>query len=284
MPAPTFLCIGPPKCGTTWIAGAVTQHPDVLSGVEKELDFFAGPRFERGLDWYEAQFTTGRPDAPAVGEFSPGYLTTIPMLGGDPQSLSYGVAERVAAAYPDLRLIVCLRDPVDRTVSAYYHNVRYGICAPSDSVEQAAAKRHGIIENSYYGLHLSRWMEFYDSSSFLVLCYEEDIRAPEGRASAVARIFEHIGVDASFEPERLHTRRNSRSPHFQMRLRHAPRFVQPFLRRLPEAMRAWPLWDFEIASEERAALASRFQPDVERLEALLGRSFPWPQTKHPAPA
>ncbi|RYJ02932.1 MAG: sulfotransferase, partial [Actinomycetales bacterium] len=57
MPAPTFLCIGAQKCGTTWLASAVAQHPEVGTGRKKELHFFdQRAAYERGLDWYESQF------------------------------------------------------------------------------------------------------------------------------------------------------------------------------------------------------------------------------------
>jgi hypothetical protein len=77
MPAPTFLCIGAQKCGTTWLATAVSQHPEVGTGRKKELHFFdQREAYARGLDWYESQFRTG-PETRAVGEFTPNYWRTV---------------------------------------------------------------------------------------------------------------------------------------------------------------------------------------------------------------
>src|SRR4051794_39122806 len=79
----------------------------------KELDFFAGPgwNWERGCDWYEAQFR-GAEAAKVRGESSPSY-SMHPWVPGVP--------ERVHAAIPDAKLIYLVRDPIERMVSQYAH-------------------------------------------------------------------------------------------------------------------------------------------------------------------
>jgi len=100
MPAPTFLCIGAQKCGTTWLARAVKQHPQVSPGKKKELHFFNHrDAYDRGLEWYEAQFRS-RPQTRATGEFTPNYWWTT---GTDVPFHYLGSADRIADAYPDLR-------------------------------------------------------------------------------------------------------------------------------------------------------------------------------------
>jgi hypothetical protein len=137
MPAPTFLCIGAQKCGTTWLARAVRQHPEVGPGRRKELHFFNHrDAYERGLDWYESQFRPG-PRTRATGEFTPNYWWTK----GTATSFHYlGCADRIADAYPGIQLIVCLRDPVERAISAYFHHMKAGRYAPSVSLLDATVK------------------------------------------------------------------------------------------------------------------------------------------------
>ena len=128
MPAPTFLCIGAQKCGTTWLAHAVKQHPEVATGRKKELHFFdSRDAYAKGLSWYEKQFSVGTP-ARAVGEFTPNYWWTE---GTTTTNNWLGSAGRVADAYPDLQLVVCLRHPVDRAISAYFHHMKAGRYPPS---------------------------------------------------------------------------------------------------------------------------------------------------------
>ena len=275
MPAPTFLCIGAQKCGTTWLASAVAQHPQVAPGKKKELHFFDNREaYARGLDWYEQQFRV-RPRTVAVGEFTPNYWLTV---GPDVASLFPGSAERVAAAYPDLQLIACLRDPVERAVSAYFHQIKAGRVAPSVSLLDAARERPGIIDFGRYATQLVAWLEHYPLERFLVLVYEEDIRPDEAKPQALRRTFEHLGVDPDFEPEDIAVRRNVRVSDFEMRLRHASPARRRVMEHLPQRVRESERWAITVSDADRRTLAEIYAPETARLEEMLGRTMPWPRT------
>ena len=272
MPAPTFLCIGAQKCGTTWLASAVAQHPEVGTGRKKELHFFdRREAYARGLRWYESQFRTG-PSTRAVGEFTPNYWRTV---GTEAGAVFLGSAERVAAAYPDLQLIVCLRDPVERAVSAYFHNIKAGRLSPSTSLLDAVRERPGLRDFGNYGSQLDAWLAHYPLDRFLFLVYEEDIRPDDAKPAALRRTFGHLGVDPAFEPTDTSVQRNVRLSHFEMRRRHASPAEREEMDRLPAAERESPRWTITIPDADRAALAADYAPEVSRLEAILGRSMPW---------
>ena len=283
MATPTFLCIGAPKAGTTWLAANVRPHPEVCSGREKELHFFdKSDRYVRGLEWYEAQFVFNvNAQLPtAVGELTPDYLMTVGegLLGEN----WLGSAERVAAAYPDVRLIALLRDPVERAVSGYYHNIRKGRISPRVSFSEALRRNPSLVERGRYDIHLDRWFDLFPRNAFLLLVYEEDVKPDDAKPQTLRRVFEHIGVDSSFVSGALTDRRNTRASHFQMRLRHAPPLVAKAMRKLPIAVKSWPLWDIPVSDADKAALAAEYAPGIERLETLLGRTLPWPGAKQVA--
>ena len=272
MPAPTFLCIGAQKCGTTWLASAVAQHPEVGTGRKKELHFFdQRAAYARGLAWYESQFRT-TPATRAVGEFTPNYWRTV---GEDTGTNFLGSADRVAGAYPGLRLIVCLRDPVDRAVSAYFHNIKAGRLSPEVSFLDAVRQRPGLRDFGRYGTQLDAWLARFPIERYLFLVYEEDIRPDAAKPAALRRTFEHLGVDPSFAPRDTSVQRNVRLSHFEMRLRHAAPAERAAMERLPEAERASDRWQIAITDADRAALAADYAPEVARLEEILGRSMPW---------
>ncbi|GAB3198517.1 hypothetical protein GCM10027062_12870 [Nocardioides hungaricus] len=274
MPAPTFLCIGAQKCGTTWLASAVAQHPEVGTGRRKELHFFdQRDAYARGLGWYESQFRT-TPATRAVGEFTPNYWRTV---GTPADSVFLGSADRVADAYPDLRLIVCLRDPVDRAVSAYFHNIKAGRLSPEIPLLDAVRERPGLRDFGNYGSQLDAWLTRFPIDRYLFLLYEEDIRPDTAKPAALRRTFEHVGVDPSFEPVDISERRNVRLSDFEMRRRHASPMGRWLMSRLPERMRASPRWEITVPDADRAALAADFAPEVARLEEILGRPMPWAQ-------
>jgi hypothetical protein len=272
MPAPTFLCIGAQKCGTTWLARAVKQHPQVSPGKKKELHFFNHrDAYERGLDWYEAQFRSS-PRTRATGEFTPNYWWTR----GTETSFHYlGCADRIADAYPDLQLIVCLRDPVERAVSAYFHHMKAGRYAPSVGLLDATLKYPDIREFGLYATQLDAWRQRYPDERFLFLIYEDDIAPDAAKQPTLDRVFAHIGVEPGFEPRDVTEARNVRSSDFAIRMKHAPVWRRRLLDRLPERTHEWPLWTITVSDSDREALAEDFRPEVRRLEEMLGRPMPW---------
>ncbi len=124
MTLPTFLIAGAQKCGTTSLAGAVRQHPEVHLSRRKEIHFF-DRHFERGLDWYGSQFTP-KPHHTQVGEATPAYMYDA------------AARERLSETLPDARIVIILRNPVDRAYSHYWHKRRLGD-EPLPTFEEAIA-------------------------------------------------------------------------------------------------------------------------------------------------
>ncbi|MDO9455722.1 sulfotransferase [Nocardioides sp.] len=272
MPAPTFLGIGVQKCGTTWLARAVQQHPQVATGATKELQFFNHREaYARGLGWYEEQFRVRRRTR-AIGEFTPNYWWTV----GTTTANNYlDSAGRIADAYPDLRLVVCLRHPVDRAVSAYFHHMRAGRYPPSTGLLEAVDRYPDVREFGDYGTQLAAWLRRFPLDRFLVLVYEDDIRPDAAKLPTLRRVFTHLGVRPGFEPTDLTLLRNQRATHFDIRFRHASPWQQRAMRAIPPGVRTSARWTIPVAYADRAALADHFRPEVARLEGLLGRAMPW---------
>jgi hypothetical protein len=121
---PTFLISGAQRCGTTSMYKTITQHPQVLPAVLHKGVHYFDTNWNRGLDWYVGHFPTqaaadraaeaagGEPII--TGESSPYYMFH-PMAG-----------RRIAATLPDARLIILLRDPVERAYSAFTHETARG--------------------------------------------------------------------------------------------------------------------------------------------------------------
>lgn len=120
---PTFLISGAQRCGTTSMYKTLTAHPQVLPAVLHKGVHYFDTNFGRGLDWYRGHFPTNaaarRAAAAAggpviTGESSPYYMFH-PMAG-----------RRIAATLPDARMIILLRDPVERAYSAFTHESARG--------------------------------------------------------------------------------------------------------------------------------------------------------------
>ena len=123
---PNTIVIGAQKAGTTWIHRRLAEHPDAFMTEQKEVNFFLGGSNAETLVDYSARFA-GSENAIVRGESTPAYFWT-PQPNNAKRQSSYGRAadwvRKVCG--PDVRLILSLRDPVARAVSAHYHHFRAG--------------------------------------------------------------------------------------------------------------------------------------------------------------
>ena len=111
---PDYLIIGAQKSGTSSLFRYLGESPHVELPTAKEIHFFDN-RFEMGLDWYRSHFPPGHTGKPRMtGEASP-YYVFHPLA-----------PERIRETLPDVRLVLLLRNPVERAVSHYYHEVGNG--------------------------------------------------------------------------------------------------------------------------------------------------------------
>jgi len=111
-PLPDFLILGAQKAGTTALYAYLRWHPGITGPAWKEVSYF-DRHYGRGPRWYRGHFPL-RTGARIAGEASPGYVFH-PLA-----------PERVRATVPNAKLIVLLRDPVDRAFSHYHHEVKLG--------------------------------------------------------------------------------------------------------------------------------------------------------------
>lgn len=152
------------------------QHPDCHVPDLKDIYFF-DRYYDRGLDWYYSLFDGARPDVQAVGELSHDYL------------FSEAAAKRIAADLPGVRLLTCLRDPVDRTFSHYLYMIRSG--RTNDSFETALGRFPELVDNSLYAKYLRRYLELFPRDQVKVLFFEKLKGDPRGFAEEV---FEFLGI------------------------------------------------------------------------------------------
>ncbi len=185
---PTFLGLGAQRAGTTWLYRCLAEHPQVFMTAKKEVYFFH-LNYDRGMSWYQDLFADAG-SALARGEITPDYMYREQAL------------DRIANDLPDVRVIVMLRDPVERAISAIaLHPDRYKGLSLRDTFE----KFPDLIERGLYTLHLKKIYEYIDPQRVLILFYDDISLAP-GRM--LDQVFEFIGVDKGVRPPSMGTRVN----------------------------------------------------------------------------
>ena len=195
---PDFIIIGAQKSGTTSLYNFVIKHPAIAPATKKELHYFS-VQYARGELWYRSNFPTNLSrynfykrtnQRLHSGEASPLYLF-YPMVPG-----------RMKEALPDVKLIVILRNPVDRAYSHYHHSLRKNM-EPIMSFEKAVEleeerctgereqliqdpnfipkhyRAHSYLARGVYADQLENWFKHYDRKQFLILAMEDLRKNPQ---------------------------------------------------------------------------------------------------------
>jgi hypothetical protein len=255
-PLPDFLIIGAQKGGTTALYAYLREHPAIAGPPWKEVSFF-DRQFWRGAAWYRGNFPNRlylrgvrarNGVEPVVGEASPSYLFH-PLA-----------PERAAALLPGARLIALVRNPVDRALSHYHHEVALGRepLPFEQALEREDERMEGELERladpryfshawwnftylsrGRYAEQLERWLEFFPRERLLVLPSEDLLERPR---ETYGEVLEFLGAP----------------PH---QLESYPRIFE----------RDYP----EMAAGARAMLRDYYAEPNRRLYDILGRDLAW---------
>ncbi len=254
---PDYIIIGTQRAGTTSLYKYLVKHPAVAHALTKELRFF-DLFYDKGIGWYRSRFPSARYRSRVertkghrllVGESSPDYM------------FHPHAPRRMAELLPDVKLILLLRNPVDRAFSHYWHQAKRGFETLSfeEAIEQEPERlrgeldrmlgderyvsferhHHSYLERGIYVDQLRRWTDRYPQDRFLIERSEDFFADP----SVVLRR------------------------------------VQEFLE-LPH----WDLAEYEkfnaftsgsMSTTLRKDLLAYFRPHNERLYEFLGRDLRW---------
>ena len=204
---PDFLIIGAQKAATTWLWNALDSHPGTDLPEKKEIHFFGGSEiYNKGKEWYYKHFENL--DATKLtGEASTSYLYDyVPYWDNESNTIELdyslpSIPELITKELPDAKIIVILRDPVSRAISAYKHNMKK---ASRKNISVKISLRNIAIhypkfrtlEYGYYARYLRLWKQFVPSEKILILTYEKDIA--NNHVNAAAKVYEFLGLDKNF--------------------------------------------------------------------------------------
>jgi len=279
---PNLFIVGVPKGGTTSLWRYLDRHPAIYMSRVKEPNFFLAPDAPVAVPTEEEyrQLFAGASTERWLGEASPRYFA-------DPR-----VPGRIRRAVPEARILITLRDPVERAWSHYWHNVKFGVERRSFAeavVEQLAqpARRDSdnpcdtYVPGGMYSGPVRRYLDTFGDAVF-ALVFEELRDEPQRE---VASILEFLGLraDAAYGvPLNAHNVfALPRGPVARM-LMASPRARAVGRKLFPEPVRTGverlvlergrkPRLDEEL----RARLRDAFEPDRVSLERLLGRPLLW---------
>lgn len=196
---PDFIGLGAQRAGTSWIYACLYEHPDIYAPI-KEVHFFSREAaWSRGYEWYESTFRK-RPSDAKAGELSTSYLSS-------PETPA-----RIRDRYPDVKLFVSFRNPVDRAYSNYLNDLVAGRVNQGTDFGEALSEHSEYVYQGLYATHLARFLELFRSDQVLAMVYEDSLTDP---VEFVQKIYRFLGVDPSFVPSMAHSQVNAgRVPRF----------------------------------------------------------------------
>lgn len=199
-PRPHFLGIGTQKGGTTTLYRLLKAHPDVYLPDNKEVHYFT-KHYNNGEDWYLEHFRTAKPGQ-LRGEITPYYL------------FHEAAPARIKTLRSNMRVIALLRDPVERSLSQYFHSKRLGLeNLPLTQALEAEAERlansatviiqpggthtghqeHSYVARSRYELQLMRYIKLFGRQNVLVLRSEDLFEKPR---KSLRKLSSFLGIQS----------------------------------------------------------------------------------------
>ncbi len=259
---PDFITIGTMRGGTTSLYNYPLAHPQIAWATKKEVHFF-DRHFHRGIAWYRAQFPSLLQADMAEMRQSQRVITGE----GSPYYLFHPLAPaRAALVVPKTKLIVLLRNPVDRAYSHYRQKVIRGVETLSfedalaqeetrtrDEGQRLAADPHyysynhqhySYLARGIYVDQLERWMNYFPKEQFFIIKSEDFYATPERQ---LKEIFRFLGLSDGVSVQQQEYKSFNSST-----------YSRP-----------------KMEPEIRNRLLSYFEPYNERLYTLLGRDLGW---------
>jgi tetratricopeptide (TPR) repeat protein len=243
--APDFIIAGATKCGTTSLYVYLEKHPQIIVSRKKEINFF-NFHFAYGADWYLSQFPSIDDSNFMTGEASPNYLDY-------PRS-----ARNMHDLFPQMKIIILLRNPIEKAVSWHYHKLNQGIAQNNNGLQEeieaemetlSSWSEEQLIRSNYcypnnllgslYYYRLQSWFEYFSREQILIIKSEDFYQ---------------------------------KTPSIMKKVYH---FLDLPLHRAAK----YPICNYgsytPIDPELRETLANYFKPHNRKLEKFLGRKFDW---------
>lgn len=266
-----FMMIGAQKCGTTSLAAQLAQHPGICFCSTKEPGFF-----HQHADWREQLSSYHALYAPKPGQLCGEASTMYTFLPEWRET-----HQRLFTYNPDLKLIYIMRNPVERVISNYTHDlVRNFVKAGPDT---AVFQDPVYLNRSRYAVQMRPYRELFGAEKILLLIFEEYVR-DQGRALEQVATFLGINPQPFAEMQAVHAHQSvgnyqlrsetartvARSPLFRRLRAYVPAAVrQPIRRRFSQKLDVQP----EFSSTLRREIWRFVEDDVAQIEAWLGREL-----------
>ncbi|MFY0626294.1 MAG: sulfotransferase domain-containing protein [Reichenbachiella sp.] len=261
-----FVVVGVQKSATTWIYECLKNHPEIsLKNNKYEINYFGGENFRKlGESWFWNQFDNS---AKVKGDVSVEYIK-------DKEAL-----KELKENFTDVKVILCLRNPVERAISAFYWYQRKSLVT-SEPIEQQFedalcnrtdnAKLKDILDRGKYSDQVQFLLDHFEHNQIGICLYDELSISPD---IFLHNIFKFIDLaDQSYRPSVINRRPKKTS---------SSNLILKFQRLFPNSKVTFKLAeiltnilekkgnDYEQLSKLKSSLREYYYKDLETLRKQL---------------
>lgn len=284
-----LFIVGAAKAGTTSLHNYLNQHPDIFMSEMKEPHYFSQVKPQphnrhyvtaiSDATEYEKLFESAKSQK-VIGESSPSYLW-------DAQT-----ADRILEYDPSSRIIILLRNPIQRAFSHYLMDVREGIqrrsFAEALKIDQASTHKgwgisHLYVELGMYCQQVQRYLDRFDKKQVLILFYEEFVA---DIPTTLSIIYKFLNVDnISLPDETIKATHNAYAAprHRLSQVIMASPLVHSLAQIVPTHLKRWARNNLLLKSarkpsidpETYSSLVDIYQSEIDCLKSQCKLDVPW---------
>jgi len=197
---PNFMIIGGMRCGTTVLYKILKKHPEISFSKTKEPHFFdLDKRYLKGVKFYKEYFNIA---SQAIGEATASYLRRYNK-----------VPKRIKQILPKLKVIIMLRNPVDRSFSHYFFHQQFKKKIKQkqciyDSIEDMIAKTgfdSNVFKDSLYYFQLQEWFKYFPKSQVLIVKSEDFFKSPQLTIRKILKFLKVKVLNLNLEVDKINT-------------------------------------------------------------------------------
>lgn len=188
--------IGPQKTGTSWVYRCLREHPEIGAPTTDAIHYFDMLYF-RGRDWYASYF-------PALQGHQIAFDPTPTYIR------SQLAPSRIRSENSDAKIIVCLRNPIERAFSHYWHEKKKNkIRFDFSDVLRNYDMFNSWVEPGFYAQHMSNYLAHFSRSQIFCQRFEHLVESP---ADFLRDIYSFLDIDPNFIPSPISQKVNAAGP------------------------------------------------------------------------
>lgn len=191
-----FIGIGVGKAATSWIYSCLGEHPQICASRPKETYFFLKGYYKENLTNYKSCFKHCKIDQ-IKGEFTPTYFhdKETPFL--------------IKKHFPNIKLILCLRNPIDKIYSHFYFRKTRGkVLQPTLEKALENNELDEELKQGFYYADLCRYLKYFPLKDIFIIFYEDIENNP---VQFIQNIYKFLDVNENFTPKSIDKKINALS-------------------------------------------------------------------------